>query len=217
VEFVSYSEAWAALQQQGLEEAERTDTELHLALRESPHLVVIDIAASDHRLAVSLPPEVSRVPRQAMPAIVEGLAHRLRLDPVLIIPVGRWREVFEAVSSGMAPNETWMAIDQMASVELNTRDPIMLGPVDHMTLRDLLRVILTDGTKDTQGVSVAAPGSSLLIEVLPSGQMILFMGNAHLAVTAREVIDHAVAAATATGDSTPSPDAEKKAPQRRHS
>ena len=38
MEFVSYSEAWAALQQQGLEEAERTETELHLALRETPQV-----------------------------------------------------------------------------------------------------------------------------------------------------------------------------------
>lgn len=213
MEFVSYSEAWAALQQQGLEEAERTETELHLALRETPQVVVIDVAASDHRLAASLPPEVRRVPRAAIPVIVEGIVHKLGLDPVLVIPVGRWRSVFEAVSTGMAHSEAWKAIDQMASVELNTRDPLMLGPTDHHSLGELLRVLLTDGTKDIQGISVAAPGSSMLIEVLPSGQMIIFLGNAHLAAQAREVIDQAAA----KGGSTPSPLSAKKAPQRPHS
>jgi len=213
VEFVSYSEAWSALQQQGLEEAERTEHELHLALREHDQVVVIDVAASDHRLAGKLPPTVRQVPRAAIPAIVEVLVHKLRLDPVLLIPVGHWREIFEAVSFGMAENETWKAIDQMASVELNTRDPLLLGPGDHHTMRELLRVLLTDGTKDTQGLSVAATGSSILIEVLPCGQMILFLGNPHMGAQVNEVIDQVAP----KGASTPSPEAAKKAPQRRHS
>lgn len=213
MEFVSYSDAWTALRQQGLEEAERTNTELHLGLRESDQVVVIDVAATDHRLAAKLPPEVRRVPRQAIPAIVEGLIHKLRLDPVLLIPVGCWREIFDAVSFGMAENETWKAIDQMASVELNTRDPLLVSPGDQHTMRELLRVLLTDGTRDSQGLSVAAAGTSILIEILPCGQMILFLGNPPMASLAREVIDHAAR----SGDSTPSPDAAKKAPQRRHS
>lgn len=213
MEFVSYSEAWSALQQQGLEEAERTNTELHLGLRENDQVVVIDVAASDHRLAAKLPPQVRRVPRQTIPVIVEGLIHKLRLDPVLLVPVGCWREVFDAVSTGMAENEAWKAIDQMASVELNTRDPLLVSPGDQHTMRELLRVLLSDGSRDSQGISVAATGSSILIEILPCGQMILFLGNPMMARQAHEIIDHA----GRSGDSTPSPEAAKKAPQRRHS
>lgn len=213
MEFVSYTEAWSALEQQGLVEAERTDAELHLGLHDHPQVVVIDVAANDHRLASKLPPEVPRVPRAALPLIVEGIVHKLRLDPILLIPVGQWREVFDAVSNGMAENETWKAIDQMASVELNTRDPLLLGPGDQHTLRELLRVLLSDGSRDTQGLSIAATGSSILIELLPCGQMILFLGNPPMAAQVREVISHAAA----SGASAPSPDAAKRAPQRRHS
>lgn len=213
MEFVRYSEAWSALQQQGMEEAERTESELHLGLRDTDQVVVVDIAADDHPLAAKLPPTVRRVPRAAMASIVEGIVHKLRLDPVLVIPVGKWRELIEAVSFGMAEHESWKAIDQMASVELNTRDALLLGPTDHHTLRDLVQVLLTEGSKDSQGLSVAAPGSSILIEVLPCGQMILFLGNPHMAGVAGEVIDHAAA----SGTSTASPDAAKRAPQRPHS
>ncbi|MBM4112284.1 MAG: hypothetical protein FJ253_02745 [Phycisphaerae bacterium] len=212
MEFVSYAEAWPALRQQGLEEAERTDAELHLALRETEQVAVIDVATTDHRSAAKLPPEVRRVPRQSIPLIVEAIVHRLRLDPVVLIPVGRWREVFDAVAFGMAENEVWKAVDQMASVELNTRDPILLGPGDHHTLRELLRVLLADGTKDSQGLSIAASGTSILIELLPCGQMILFMGNPAMAVQVGDVIDQA-----GRSDSTAAPDSAKQAPQRRHS
>ncbi|MFO0893979.1 MAG: hypothetical protein U0574_03350 [Phycisphaerales bacterium] len=196
VEFVSYPEAWTALRQQGLEECIRTGTELHLGLRESDDLVVLDVAADDHPLAPQLPPEVRRVPRSCLPTIVESVVHRLRVDPVLLIPVGTWREVFDAVAFGMAENEGWKSVDQSASVELNTRDPLMLGPADFHTMRDLLRVLLADGTRDTQGMSIAATGTQLLIEVLPKGQMIIFLGNAHLGRQVAEVVDQAAAAAT---------------------
>lgn len=212
VEFVSYADAWPALRQQGLEEAERTQSELHLSLRDTDQLAVIDVAAADHPNAAKLPPEVRRIPRACIPQAIEAIVHKLRLDPVVLIPVGCWREVFAAVAFGMAENEEWKAVDQMASVEFNTRDPILLGPAEHHTLRDLLRVLLADGTKDSQGISIAATGTSILIEVLPSGQMILFMGNPHLAAQVGEVIDHA-----AKNDSTPAPDSAKQAPQRRHS
>lgn len=212
MEFVSYAEAWPALAQLGLEEAESTDSELHLALRDDDQLVVIDVAADDHRLASKLPPEVRKVPRAAMPSIIEGIVHKLRLDPLLLIPVGRWREIFEVVSFGMAENEVWKAVDQMASVELNTRDPLLLGPGDHHTMCDLLRVLLADGTKDSQGLSIAATGTRILMELLPSGQMILFLGNPHMASQVTEVLDHA-----ASGASASAPDASKKAPQRKHS
>ncbi|MBX3355512.1 MAG: hypothetical protein KF724_07410 [Phycisphaeraceae bacterium] len=213
VEFISYSEAWPALQLQGLEEADRNDRELHLGLLEDERVVVIDVAANDHRLAATLPGTVLRVPREAMPAIVEGVVHKLRIDPVLLIPVGHWRDVFDAVSFEMAENAPWKAIDQMASVELNTRDPLLLGPGDHHTLRDLVRALLKAGSNDTQGISVAATGTKILIEVLPCGQMIVFAGNPHLGAQVREVIDHAAA----NGPGTPSPDSEKRAPQRPHS
>lgn len=212
MEFVSYAEAWPALQQQGLEVADSTAAELHLALRDDDQVVVIDVAAEDHRLAPKLPPTVRKVPRAAMPSIVEGVVHKLRLDPVLLIPVGHWREIFEAVSFGMAENEVWKAVDQMASVELNTRDPILLGAGDHHTMGELLRVILADGTKDTQGLSIATTGTSILMELLPSGQMILFLGNPHMAAQVNEVIDQAVSGASASA-----PVASKKAPHRRHS
>ena len=44
-----------------------------------------------------LPAGIRRVPRAEIAPIVEGIVHKLRLPEVVAIPVGRWRDVFDAV------------------------------------------------------------------------------------------------------------------------
>jgi hypothetical protein len=109
---------------------------------------------------------------------------------VVVIPVGRWRHVFEAVAKPMSAHEHWREIDAAATVELNTRDPLSFEPAHHHLLRDLVSAVVSSGGGATQGVSVVAVGMRIVLEVLPDGQMIVFVGDAAMLPGVAAVIDH---------------------------
>jgi len=108
----------------------------------------------------------------------------------VVIPVGRWRDVFDAVATPMSTHEQWRAIDAAAMVELNTRDPLLFGPEHHHLLRDLVDAVVEAGDGASQSISVVAIGVRVVIEVIPGGQLIVLAGDEHLAVPVRGVIDH---------------------------
>ncbi len=191
VEFVENNLTWNRLRKQGVVEADDNDAELHLDLDESSPVVALDVAATDHPQAGALPDAVLRVPRKEFGTIVEGVLHKLRITESVVIPVGRWRRVFEAVAQPMSHHTQWNQIDSAATVELNTRDPLLVLQSHHHLLRDLVNSVVTTGTQSDQGLSVAAIGVRLLIEVLPNGQMIIFAGDAALAKHVRTVVDQA--------------------------
>lgn len=190
MEFVENDLVWKRLRKQGVVECDRTDDEVHLDLDDSSDVVALDVASTDHATPDALPCGVARVPRGEFGAIVEGVLHKLRIVEAVVIPVGHWREVFDAVAEPMSKHAKWAEIDSTAAVELNTRDPMYVNPGSLHLLRDLVDSIATRGSAVTQGVSVAALDIRVLIEVLPSGQMILFAGDAALARTVRSVVEH---------------------------
>ncbi|MSR18924.1 MAG: hypothetical protein EXS00_07140 [Phycisphaerales bacterium] len=177
MEFVEFAHAWTKLRLLGVEEVERTSTHLRLALAETERLAVIDVVASDHPRIATMPGDMLRRSRAEIATAIERLAHGLHLAEVLVIPIGRWRQVFEAVSFAMASHDKWREVDSVATVELNTRDPLLFTLSDHSTLRDLVLAVLTEGKSDTQGVTIVATGTPILIEVMPVGEVIFFAGN----------------------------------------
>lgn len=190
VEFVSFEDAWRLLRPFGAEVATQSENELRLSLAEGPQSSCIDIASSDHPMANKLPPDVIQLDRTKLADMVEAIIHKLRLTQVYVIPVGHWRQLFEAVAEGMATNEQWRAIDSAAIVELNTRDGLLFVPANFHILRDLVRVVLTAGSKTIHGISIASVGSPLLIEVMPAGEVSVFVGRNDLAHVVREVLNH---------------------------
>lgn len=189
MEFVENDLTWNRLRKQGVVEIDRADPELHLDLDESTDVAVLDVAADDHESVNKLPKAVMRVPRKAFGPIVEGVLHKLRIAEAVVIPVGCWRRVFEAVAQPMSQHAQWTQIDSAATVELNTRDPLLVLQGNHHLLRDLVNSVVATGSAPDQGVSVVAIGVRLLIEVLPNGQMIVFAGDAALAGNARAVVE----------------------------
>jgi hypothetical protein len=190
VEFVSYQDAWRLLRPFGAEVATQSESELRLSLTEGPQSSCIDIASSDHAMAKKLPSDVIQLDRKNLADMVEAIIHKLRLTQVYVIPVGHWRQLFEAVAEGMATNEQWLAIDSAATVELNTRDALLFVPANFHILRDLVRVVLTAGSEPIHGISIATVGSPLLIEVMPAGEVSVFVGRSDLAHVVREVLNH---------------------------
>jgi hypothetical protein len=189
VEFIEHEPTWIRLRKQGVV-AEEQGPELHLDLDDSAPVEVFDLAAADHPRAARLPDSIRRVPRNEFGPIVEGIVHKLKLPEVVVIPVGRWRSVFEAVARPMSTHDHWREIDAAATVELNTRDPLFFEPAHHHLLRDLVAAVADSGGEPVQGISVVAVGMRVVIEVLPEGQLIAFVGDSHLVPTVRAVIDH---------------------------
>ena len=191
MEFVDPEEAWAPLRRQGVVKAVDTPQELRLELADSDSVVVMDIAADDHPDAADLGEGIRRVPRGALANFIEAVVHKMHLQRTFAIPVGRWREIFDAVSEGMKDNAAWREVDTSASIELNRRDPLEFGPVNAHTLRDLIRTLLTAARGSEHGITLCSDGAPLVIEIMPRGEMILFAGHRNLAKQCEELLAHA--------------------------
>src|SRR5690606_33903642 len=81
---------------------------------------------------------VVQIEKPRLSKVVEHIMHLLNFEQVLLIPVGKWRKVFDAVAFSLASNEDWQAMDATATVELNTRDPLLCDPGDFHTVIALI-------------------------------------------------------------------------------
>lgn len=131
--------------------------------------------------------EVLDVPRTQAGEVLEHILHKLHLTPMLLFPIGKWRPVFDLVTPVLTDNDQWMAIDSEATIELNTRDPLMCEPRDLHLLRAVVESILEHGQTLDQGISIAALQAPLLVEVEPAGGVLLTIGNESLADEVRAV------------------------------
>jgi hypothetical protein len=95
--------------------------------------------------------------------------------------------VFDTITPVLTDNEQWVAIDSEATVELNTRDPLICELRDLHLLRAVVEAILTHAETLEQGISIAAVQAPLLVEVEPAGGVLLTIGNESLADEVRAV------------------------------
>ena len=121
--------------------------------------------------------------------VLEHILHKLHLAPLLILPIAKWRPVFDLVTPALTENEQWISIDSEASIEMNTRDPLVCEPRDLHLLRAVVEVVLGDGEEMAQGISIAAIQAPVLVEVEPAGGVLLTIGNEGLADEVRAVAD----------------------------
>lgn len=198
VEFVAFEEAWRLLKPIGVEVSSRTAEELRLSISEGDHSGCIDIAASDHAHVAKLPADMLRLTRAGLATSIEAIIHKLHLTQAHVIPVGHWRELFEAVAEPMAANAKWRAIDSAATVELNTRDALVFAPADFHSLRELALAVLTAGSMPRHGISICSRGSPMVIEVMPAGEVTIFYGKSELHRVVSNVLAHVQSGAAAS-------------------
>jgi len=153
--------------------------------------VVMDIATEDHPEVGDLPATIRRVPRGVVANFVEAIVHKMHLQQTYAIPVGRWREIFDAVSDGMASNAAWREVDTSASIEMNKRDPLVFGPANAHTLRDLVKTLLHTAKDSNHGLTLCSDGAPLVLEIMPRGEMVVFAGHGSLAKQCEELLAHA--------------------------
>jgi hypothetical protein len=190
VEFIDLDEAWADLRRQGVVKVVDSPKELRLEL-DGDAAVVMDIATEDHPEVGDLPKSIRRVPRGAVANFVEAIVHKMHLQQTYAIPVGRWREIFDAVSDGMAGNAAWREVDTSASIEMNKRDPLVFGPANAHTLRDLVKTLLHTAKDSNHGLTLCSDGAPLVLEIMPRGEMVVFAGHGSLAKQCEELLAHA--------------------------
>lgn len=124
---------------------------------------------------------VIKISKDRLPQVVEHIIHLLHMDQILLFPVGKWRKVFDAVAFSLAENEDWQEIDAAATVELNTRDPLLCESGDMHTLIALIEALLNDADAPDQGLLLVPTASPILLEIVPDGAVRLDLGTAVLA------------------------------------
>lgn len=115
-----------------------------------------------------------------------GTIHKIHEGRTLMLPVGKWRSVFDAVAFSMAENEPWQEFDASATIKLNTRDPLLFESGDEHTLVALLTSIMNDGESEEQGVCIIPVGVPMLIHLQPGGPVKFWFGTSALADEVRE-------------------------------
>jgi hypothetical protein len=184
VEFIKFDEASDALRELGIEATLIDDEHLRLEAVEAVypeplcHLHLADGAST------ATPRNGARVIAIAKGRIADAALNmigQLHLSQVLLVPVGKWRSVFDAVAFSMASNDEWQAVDAMATVELNTRDPLLCEPADYHTLHALINALLEDSQSPDQGLTMAATATPFLAEIIPDGAVRVTVGNQVLA------------------------------------
>lgn len=181
MEFVSKSDITDLLRDHGCEEISEGDDRIYLAMQDQDGVVHLHLGSSGSEATPRDGATVMTVSEDELPSMLERVIHGLNLADLLLIPVAKWRKVFDAVAFSMASNEDWQEFDAAATVELNTRDPLLCGPADYPLVIDLVRALLSDAEDPEQTLMMTATGVPLLAEIIPDGAIRLSFGNQALA------------------------------------
>lgn len=155
---------------------------------EAVHLL-IQAEGSDAAPSNGVEIETINVPSDELPAIIEHILHALHLNQVVLVPVSKWRAVFDAVAFSMAENEDWQEIDATATIELNKRDPLLCEAGDFNTLIALVRALMSDAEDESQTLILTSTTSPLIVEIVPKGIIRIALGNRVLADEVAEAFE----------------------------
>lgn len=187
MEFIKVDEVNELLTQHGIER--QAEDEDHTFLR------MVDDSAPRRHLAVPggdvepLPgAEVVEFSVEAMPEVIDNILHKLHHNQLILFPVGRWRSIFDVVAFSLAENEEWQRVDAAATVELNTRDPLLCDTGDLHLVCELVKALFHDSESPDQGLLLITAGIPLVMEVVPNGGVRLSFGTEAVAEEVSEAI-----------------------------
>jgi len=187
LEFVNTSEVAYLLTDQGFAET-KVGEGTHLSMPQQDGVVYLDLCTEDSQIEPREAARVIRTTAESLPDLIDQVIHRLNLNDLLLIPVGKWRNVFDAVAFSMAANEKWQEVDAAATVKLTTRDPLLCGPADFHVVIDLIRALISDAEGVEQGLILTATGIPVIVEVIPDGTVWMSIGNEAVADEILEVV-----------------------------
>jgi hypothetical protein len=181
VEFVHESEVADLLRENRLKEIGDGPDHVYFEMDGGEDLVHLHLTCPESRAAPRNGAKTVPVDKADLPRIIEHIMHLLHFEQIVLVPVGKWRSIFDAVAFSLAANEDWQAMDATATVELNTRDPLFCEPGDFRTVVALIQALLTDAESTEQGLMVIPTAAPVLIEIVPDGAVRISLGNPVLA------------------------------------
>ncbi len=181
MEFVDYGEAIELLREQGVHEVDDGDDLIGLVLESDDEVVHLHLKGAESNAPAVEGADVVQMETTRLADAVEHVLHKLHLSQVLMIPVAKWRNVFDAVAFSMAENEEWQAVDTAATVALNKRDPLLCEPGDFHTINALIGALMSDAETPDQGFIIATTAAPVLVEIVPDGAVRISVGNPVLA------------------------------------
>lgn len=193
MEFVSYDDAIQLLGEAGVVASSKGPDRLELDLDSETDRVHVRVTCEG---AAGCCPELApqgcttvAVAKERLPELLEALFHKMRVQQLLVLPIGKWRNIFDAVAFSMAEVEEWQEVDATASVSLNTRDPLLCEPPDLHTLRALLGAILANAEGAEQGVLITTTVTPILVELHPCGCVHFTVTTPALASTIEKTLE----------------------------
>lgn len=181
MEFVKEQEAMKVLRECGLEQVVQDNDLILLHMKDGKDVVHLHLACEQSESKPHEGAQVIPIAKERLASVLDHIVHRLHLDQVLLIPVAKWRAVFDCVAFSLAENETWQEMDAAATVELNRRDPLLCSHGDYHTMRCLVEALFNDADNPSQGLMITSLRSPLLIEIVPDGAIRLSVGNSVIA------------------------------------
>ncbi len=190
MEFVSHDEVVDLLDDYGIEEVVEGDGRMYLRMADQEGVVHLHLADGRCASKPHTGARVVKVDKARLPKTLDHIMHRLHLNQALLMPVGKWRKVFDAVAFSLASHPAWQEMDATATVELNTRDPLLCEPADMRTVIDLITALINDASASDQGLLMLATTSPVLVEVVPDGAVRISLANQALADEVAEACAH---------------------------
>ena len=105
----------------------------------------------------------------------------LHINESVLIPVGTWGAIINAVVFDLAGEESWLEIDAEASLHQNGRDPPLVSAREQQVLSAMISSLMTNAEGVDQDLTIAGLGAPLLIEVSHSGALRIMCGSAAIA------------------------------------
>ena len=115
MEFVSKAEVTDVLDDLGCEEQPDGEERVYLSMQDHEGAVHLHLVSSESASTAREGAKVLQIDAESLPGLIEQIIHRLNLSDILLIPVGKWRKVFDAVAFSLAANEEWQAFDTAAT------------------------------------------------------------------------------------------------------
>jgi hypothetical protein len=117
VEFVSFDEVADLLDDNAIDEVPDGPDRVYLRMADSDGVVRLHLACPASTCKPLPGATVIKVDKERLAKVFEHVMHLLHLNQCVLIPVGKWRRVFDAVAFSLAKNEAWQEIDATATVE----------------------------------------------------------------------------------------------------
>ena len=188
MEFIDSSEVALLLKDHGVFAGPESGDQVRLTMTEGDDVVRIVLTCAEEPAAPAPGERVIKVDPEHLAQVADAIVQKLRLNQILLIPIGKWRKVFDAVAFSLADNAEWQEFDASATVELNTRDPLLCEAGDLLLVRELIIALLKDGELEEQSLAITCATTPLLIEVIPDHTVRVALGNHVLADEVEEVL-----------------------------